>query len=220
MCGRYNVSDTPEIRSLMRELRVSRVPESRRNVAPGALGQFVVEREGVRDLLEGYWSLLIEPRLDGRPGFRPNPKFKTFNSRCDRLTASPLWRGRVRHQRAILPVSGYHEWVGKQCYQITAQGSALALGGLYELWEFGGEVVPAFSVITLPEHPRLAHIHNTLPLMLEPQDFDAWLDPEFTQIEAFQDLMRPVLRHALCVQPIASPVTLEAVGEQEQIVSD
>lgn len=220
MCGRYNISDTAETRLLMKALRVSHIPESRRNVAPGALGQFVIEREGERELLDGYWSLLIEPRPDGRPGYRPNPKFKTFNARCDRLTTSPLWRGRIRHKRAILPVTGYHEWVGKQCYQIMQQGRAIALAGLYDLWEFEGVVVPAFSVITLPEHPRMAHIHNTLPMMLEPKDFDAWLDPGFTQVEAFHDLMQPVLHHALRVMPVTSPVTLIPSGVTELIEAD
>lgn len=220
MCGRYNVSDTPEMRLLMKSLRVLHIPEVRRNVAPGALGQFVIEQEGERQLLDGYWSLLIEPRPDGKPGYRPNPKFKTFNTRSDRIAASPLWRGRIRSKRAIVPVTGYHEWIGKQCYQIQQVGGAIALGGMYDLWQFGDEVVPAFTVITLGAHPRSAHIHDRLPLMLEHKDFDAWLDPRMTQADVFQDLMRPVLRHALQVEPVVSPMTLEPCADAEIIEAD
>ncbi len=220
MCGRFNVSDTPEMRLLMKSLRVSHLPEPRRNVAPGALGQFVIEQEGERQLLEGYWSLLIEPRPDGKPGYRPNPKFKTFNARSDRIASSPLWRGRIRSKRAVVPVTGYHEWIGKQCYQIQQEGRAIALAGMYDLWQFGDEIVPAFTVITLGAHPRSAQIHDRLPLMLEPKDFDAWLDPDMTQAEAFQDLMQPVLHHAIRAVPVVSPMTLEPSGPELVIAAD
>lgn len=53
MCGRYNVSDTPVMREFMKSLRVTHLPETRRNIAPGAMGQFVIEREGERQLLDG-----------------------------------------------------------------------------------------------------------------------------------------------------------------------
>ena len=184
-------------------------------------GQFVIERGGERELLDGYWSLLIEPRPDSKPGFRPNPKFKTFNARSDRLEASPLWRGRYHSKRAIIPADGFHEWVGKQCYQVGQEGQAMALAGLYDLWELGGELVPAFTVITVPPHPRFSHIHDkSLPLMLEPKDYDLWLDPSFSRVEAFLDIHQPILHHALQVTPIASPVTLEPLGPPEVIAAD
>lgn len=220
VCGRFNVSDSPLVQVLMTALRVDRLPEPRRNIAPGAIAQLVVQKGEERVLMDGYWSLLIEPRPDGRPGCRPNPKLKTFNARFDRLTSSPLWKGRYRRQRAIIPADGYHEWVGKQCYQISQVGRELALGGLYETWEFAEGSVASFAVITLGEHPRLAHIHNTIPLMLEPEDFDAWLDPGFTQVEAFQDLIKPALHHELRVVPVSSPVTLEVAGPEEVIEKD
>lgn len=220
MCGRYNVSDSPRVRKLMDRLRVPTLPETRRNIAPGAHGQFVIEHKGERQLIEGYWSLLIEPKPD-KPGYRPNPKFKTFNARSDRLQSSPLWKGRYLHKRAIVPADGFHEWAGKQCHQIEQEGQAMALAALYDFWEFDGELIPAFSIITLPPHPRFFHIHDkSLPLMLEPKDFDLWLDPTFSKVDAFQSLMQPTLIHPLVVTPIKSAATLEAAGETEIIAAD
>lgn len=220
MCGRYNVSDRPETRQLLADLRVEGRVESRRNIAPGAHGQFVIERDGQRELLDGLWSLLIEAKPDGS-GFRPSPKFSTFNARSDRLQGSPLWRGRYAHKRAIVPADGFHEWAGKQCFQVEQEGRALALGGLYEIWELDGHLVPSFAVITVPPHPRFAHIHaKSLPLFLEAADYDAWLDPTFSQTDAFQDLLQPRLRHALVATPITSPQTLQASGPAERIAAD
>lgn len=220
MCGRFNVTDDPYVQTLMEGLGMPLYPKPRRNIAPGAPGEFVVERDGQRQLVEGIWSLLVKQKPDGS-GFRPDPEFKTFNARSDRLTSSPLWRRRYPNKRAIVPASGFHEWVGKQCYQVSQEGQALALGALYEFWDFDSEVVPSFTIITVPPNPRFAHIHDkSLPLMLERRDFDAWLDPDFHQVEAFADLMQSRLRHPLCVTPVASPATLEPVGPVEVIEAD
>lgn len=220
MCGRMNVTG-PYVPTLLERLGTPIIPPQHRlNLAPGAYAQFVVEQDGNRQTIDGMWSMLIERKPSGE-GFRPDPRYHTFNARSDALTIKPTWRKRYRTQRAIVPVSGFHEWKNGQCYQVEQEGQAIALAGLYEVWDFDGEVVPAFSVITLPPHPRFAHIHDkSIPLMLEPQDFDLWLDPSFTQVEAFGDLMQSRIRHPLCVTPIASPATLEVTGPTERIEAD
>lgn len=220
MCGRYNVADNALMRALAKSLRLDHFPEPRKNIAPGAKGQFVYEHDGVRSLVDGYWSLLIEPKPEDHPGYRPNPRFKTFNARSDRLLSSPLWRGRIHQKRAIIPATGYHEWVGKQCYQIEQLEQSIAFAGMYELWEFRDELVPAYTIITLQEHPRLAHIHDTMPMLLTEKNFDVWLDPTFTQIEVLHDLMRPYLHHPLRVIPVSSPATLIPAGEDQLIAKD
>lgn len=224
MCGRFNVIDDPLVHELMERLGLRSYPETRRNVAPGGKGQIVLQNQSGRILEDAYWSLMIEPKPDGS-GYRPSPKYSTFNARATGLAKSPLWRKRFYSQRAIVPVSGFHEWVGekgrKQCFNITGQSQALALAGLYEYWEFGGETVPSFTVITLPPHPRFQHIHpKSIPLMLKPQDFDAWLDPEFNDVEAFQDLLHSQIRVPLKVVPVDSPASLEPSGEPEMIGAD
>ncbi len=92
MCGRYNVIDSPEVKTLMEQLGLPGVaPRPQHNVPPGGIGEFVIEAADDRYLLPGIWSLLIEQNPNDY-GFRPNPKFHTFNARSDRLTSSPLCR--------------------------------------------------------------------------------------------------------------------------------
>jgi len=61
----------------------------------------VIEAADDRYLLPDIWSLFVEPRPDGH-GYRPNPKFHTFNARGDRLTNSPLWKGYVNFPEIAL----------------------------------------------------------------------------------------------------------------------
>lgn len=148
MCGRYNVTDSPEIQALMGQLGLPGVkPAPQHNVPPGGIGEFVIETAGDRYLLEGIWSLLIDPRPEGH-GYRPNPKFHTFNARSDRLTSSPLWKKAYPSKRCIVPVSAFHEWKGKQVYNIHPENEATALAGLWQSWHFENEAVNSFTVIT------------------------------------------------------------------------
>ena len=221
MCGRYNVGDSLELRQLMNQLGLpDQLPKPQHNVPPGGIGEFVIEAAGDMYLLSGIWSLLIEPRPDGH-GYRPNPKFNTFNARSDRLTSSPLWKKAYPSKRCILPVSAFHEWRGKQVYNIHPENEATALAGLWQTWHFGDESVNSFTVITLPPHPRFSHIHpKSIPLMLRPEEFDLWLDPDFHQVGAFQGMMRTHIPAPLVCEPVQSPERLQVAGEPQIIPAD
>lgn len=221
MCGRYNVTDSPEVRVLMEQLELpGTIPTPTLNVPPGGSGEFVIEAAGNRHLLTGIWSLLIEPRPSGT-GYRPNPKFQTFNARSDRLTSSPLWKKAYPSKRCILPVSAFHEWKGKQVYNIHPENEAAALAGLWQSWRFEDQTVNSFTVITLPPHPRFSHIHQkSIPLMLRPDDFDLWLDPGFHQVDAFQKLMKTHIAAPLVCEPVRSPNDLNPIRQMEILAAD
>lgn len=133
MCGRYNVIDDPLVQDLLKILGIPIRVQTRLNIAPGAKGQIVYERSQGRVLNDAIWSLLIEPKPDGT-GYRPSPKYSTFNARSGSLGTSPLWKNLFHSQRAIIPASGFHEWTGqkghKQCYNIHLVNSAMAFVGL------------------------------------------------------------------------------------------
>jgi len=224
MCGRYNILDDTFVRELMESLQLPLFPEPRRNIAPGGHGQIVYQDHQGRHLEDAVWSLLIEPKPTGE-GVRPNPKWQTFNAQSRRLNQSPLWKSRYRHKRAIIPASGFHEWVPtgghKQVVNIRPKQGAIAFAGLYDHWEFEGVPYTSFTMITLPPHPRFAHIHpKSIPLMLKPQDFDLWLDPDFQQLDAFADLMQPHIAVDLEVVAVDSPKTLVPIAEPESIPAD
>ena len=121
MCGRYNVIDALLVQDLLEILGISIRVQTRFNIAPEANSQIIYETDQGRTLEDAIWSLLIEPKPDGS-GYRPSPKYSTFNARSGSLGTSPLWKKRFPSQRAIIPASGFHEWTGdkgrKQCHNI------------------------------------------------------------------------------------------------------
>lgn len=224
MCGRFNVIDDPWVQGLLEVLGIAGRMQTRLNIAPGAKGQIVYETRQGRTLEDAIWSLLIEPKPDGS-GYRPSPKYSTFNARSGSLGTSPLWKKRFHSQRAIIPASGFHEWTGekgrKQCHNIRPVDNAIAFAGLYELWDFQGETVPSFTIVTLPPHPNFSHIHpKSIPLMLKREEFDLWLDPLLTNTDPLQHLLKTRINEALLVEPIKSPENLEKAGEGEIVKAE
>ena len=79
------------------------------------------------------------------------------NARAETMAGKPTFRDAVKHNRCILPASGYYEWQTlpngkKQPYYITLQsGEPIALAGLYSNW-IGpeGEEVDTVATITVP----------------------------------------------------------------------
>lgn len=217
MCGRMNVSDSPFVQELMRSLGAPLYPQPRQNIAPGAMAEIVIEKEGKRQLQEALWSLLIETK-PGAEGYRPNPRWRTFNAKSTRLNSSRLWSSAFRHQRAIIPASCFFEWKNKVCYAIEPLESAIAFAGLYRKWQFGQAEVYSFSLITLPGQSKFAHIHEkSYPLILKENEYESWLDSDNNDTEIFTEVLKAGLRGDIRVTPVSSPADMRSLGQGELI---
>ncbi|MBT7951025.1 MAG: SOS response-associated peptidase [Gammaproteobacteria bacterium] len=219
MCGRMNVSDSPFVKELMKALGITALPQVRNNVGPGSSANIVIQQDNERRLIEAIWSLLIEPKKD-KPGFRPSPKWHTFNSKSTRLTSSPLWSSAFKSHRAIIPASCFFEWKDKVCYAIEPVDSAIAFAGLYRSWQFDDENVHSFSVITLPGQNNFKHIHDkSYPLILEAKDYEQWLDPKLKDTSVFKELLDSGIRKEISVTPVDSPKNMNKIGEKKLITA-
>ena len=217
MCGRMNVSDSPLVQELMKTLGMSMYPKAKSNIGPGRSTDILIEDKDGRHLHEAIWSLLIEAKKN-KPGYRPNPKWHTFNSKSTRLDSSRLWSSAFKSHRAIIPASCFFEWKNKVCYAIEPVNEAIAFAGLYRSWQFEDELIYSFSVVTLPQQTAFSHIHEkSYPLMLRQEDYDLWLDPGFKDVDAFQELLNSGIRRDISATPIDSPKTMTAIGEMELI---
>jgi len=211
MCGRMNVTDHPGVQDLLDELGIGYPVTPQLNIAPGGQTSFVIDTGEDRDLVDGYWSLLIEKKTNNKNGYRPNPKYKTFNAQSRRLKDSRLWSSAFQSSRCVVPVSGFHEWRDGRCYNISpADGSAFALGGLYRLNRFDQDIIPSFTVITLPPQEKFFHIHDkSFPFILKEKEFDSWLDPNQVDVGIFDHLLEQGMPVPIRVSEIRDPSSLE-----------
>ena len=111
-------------------------------------------------------------------------KMTTFNARAEGLANSPAFREPFKRRRALCPVSGWYEWVrgaGETCKtQLAfrpADDELLMLAALWDRAHLDDGVVESFTIVTAPPGSALSTYHDRAPVVVQPKDWDAWLDP-------------------------------------------
>ncbi len=227
MCGRFNATFDSGVRKLYTSLNINAVvdkPIDKRFVKAADMVSIVRDVGERRQVEKAQWWLLLEQT---EQGFKPS-QYTSFNTRFDKLNiqGSAGYQA-YRQSRCLITVKGFGEteFVNKKpihYYDMSAKEGGLILGGLYREWRHykTGQQKLSCSVITLPPHPKLKHIHSkAMPLIL-PQDIDLinnWLSPQITDVEKFQSLLSPTIPQALIAQKIDKPSNYQSIAEQEYI---
>jgi putative SOS response-associated peptidase YedK len=189
MCGRFVVADVGS--ELVGVLRVDLVnddlPAPSYNIAPTDRAAIVLDsaktEPPTRRLESARWGLVPAWAKDVSIGSR------AFNARAEEVEDKPMFRNALVKRRAVVPASGYYEWktvegVKVPHYIHPADGSPMFFAGLYEWWKNPAVAdddparwVLSFTILTRDSIGRLGSIHDRMPLFLDPDFADAWLDP-------------------------------------------
>ncbi|TDB96582.1 SOS response-associated peptidase [Actinomadura sp. 7K534] len=96
----------------------------------------------------------------------------------------------------------------KQPYFIRPNdGAVMAMAGLYELWKSPeDEWIWTCTVITTDAPDDLGRIHDRMPMIVEPDRWDAWLDPALTETEQVRGLLVPAMAGTMDAYPVSKAV--------------
>ncbi len=229
MCGRYASSRRPEdlVEEFeVRDVRVAKALEPDYNVAPTKDVYAVLER-GQKDAPDApperqlrvlRWGLVPSWAKDPGIGSR------MINARMETVAEKPAFKRAFRARRCLLPADGYFEWYPtseqtlsgkprKQPFFIRPKdGGVLAMAGLYEIWRdpTRAEDDPdrfrwTCTVLTTRAEDAVGHIHDRMPMMVEPERWAAWLDPR-TAADGLDGLLVPAAPGALEAYPVSVAV--------------
>ncbi len=192
MCGRFTLR-TPA-HALAEAFGVPERPNlaPRYNIAPTQAVAAVRRADGGRELVMLRWGLIPAWAKDAVIGNR------MINARAETVADKPAFRAAFRHRRCLIAADGFYEWRktgggAKQPYHIRLEsGAPFAIAGLWERWRPpDGEAVESCTLITTAANALLAPIHDRMPVIVGPEDYDAWLDPEPPSAGALTALLRP-----------------------------
>ena len=194
MCGRYyRTSDGEAIAEYFRaepaEGSLCAAPAY--NIAPTTTQPVVRQSRDTmqRELVDMRWGLV------GYQSKGPDPKRSTFNARSESLESSGLWRGPLHRHRCIVPASGFFEWQkpSREAWRFSLESEQpIAFAGLWDAWKNPQDNawLQSFAIITVPANTLLSSIHDRMPAILHPHEFDRWLDRAEVE-RAPTDLLRP-----------------------------
>jgi len=216
MCGRFYTSHSPQSTELFRSLGIYEAAITNNNVSPTDVVQIIVPGKHERQVASANWWLAMKTSDD--KGLIPDTKWQTFNTRADKILSSPLHRIRPKSFRVVIPAAGYYEWQMGKPVRLNLENRDIAFGGLAKYWPEQQRF--SCSIITLPGHPALAHIHKkSVPLMLREQHMEQWLDRGLSNADVELIWQKP-LAWTLEAQSVKSPKDPELTGEKEIITLD
>ncbi len=194
MCGRYSQQTDPSEWSDIRipwKLDPSLAAwRPHFNIAPSQ--QALVVPNVVDPTIVRYrWGLVPRWAKDLSFGY------KTINARSETLASKPSFRSAYKARRCAVISDGFYEWrktpSGKVPTYIRLKDTpTFALAGLWESWTSpDGEDVRTFTIITTPPNELLRPIHNRMPAILQPNDYDRWLDPAPKNQDELDGILAP-----------------------------
>ncbi|MDB5406579.1 MAG: hypothetical protein JWL84_1491 [Rhodospirillales bacterium] len=188
MCGRYVLTSPAE--ALRRLFGFVEQPnlEPRVNVAPTQEMPVIRQRRtpaGERTLQALRWGL-VPPSAESLAGGA-----RMINARGEAVAETRAFRTAFRRRRCLVPANGFYEWrpddVTKQPYLIACpDGAPFAFAGLWERWTpppssdaaVERAYVDSFTIVTTAANEKLASLHHRQPVILRPEDYAVWLDPD------------------------------------------
>ena len=211
MCGRFALISTPE--QIADQFQASQgvlagMPPAvpRYNIAPTQPVMAVRHSQsGRRELTFFHWGLV--------PSWSKDMKFasKLINARSETVPDKPSFRNAFKRRRCIIPADGFYEWQkianGKQpLYIHAADKRPFAFAGLWEMWNSPtGDMLQSCTILTTEPNELMAQIHNRMPVILEPEDFETWLNPEPEPNDALH-LFRAYPSHKIAAYPVSTAV--------------
>jgi putative SOS response-associated peptidase YedK len=206
MCGRYTIVATPEqLRAILRYLEQPNFPP-RYNVAPTQPIPIVRLINGERHFALVRWGLL--------PSWVKDPKAFSLliNARGETINEKASYKAAMKRRRCLIPADGFYEWQAggarKQPYYIRPKsGEPLAFGGLWETWIGpNGEELETAAIVTTTANRTLKAIHDRMPVIIAPEQFDLWLGNGDEDTKAATALIKPAPDDLLEAIPVSAGV--------------
>jgi len=208
MCGRYYLNTSKK--KLAEHFHIADaadIPDipPRFNVAPSQNIPVVRQSEKGREVTMMRWGLLPSWSEDAKA------KFSMINARAETVAEKPAYRAAFKKRRCLIPASGFYEWqpstTGKQPYVIRRKDEGiLALAGIWEHWEGGGEVIESCSIIVTAANTLMAPLHDRMPVILAPDTYSEWLRTEAQSTNHLQGMLIPYPLDDLEAYPVSKRV--------------
>jgi putative SOS response-associated peptidase YedK len=152
-----------------------------------------------------------------------------INARAETVAEKSTFRHALRRRRCLIPADGFFEW--QQTPGVTSRGKKqpylihrrddgpLAFAGLWDSWISKGSMrmtgtdgkreplrIESCTILTTAANATLAPLHDRMPVILSPGDYERWLDPAVRDPQAVADLLVPFDDAELVAEPVSTHV--------------
>ena len=205
MCGRFTLFVDPK--DLMEAFPGFAVPAEwtpRYNIAPSQ-PVAVVPNTGENKVEFFRWGLI--------PSWAKDPKIgnRMINARAETVAEKPSFRTAYRRRRCLVLADGFYEWrkepgptAKTPMYIRLKSGQPFAFAGLWETWRSpDDQTILSCTIITTTPNVLVEKIHRRMPVILEREAYDLWLDPREQRPDRLGMWLRPYPAAQMTAQPVS-----------------
>lgn len=195
MCGRFTLRLPPQELQSFFDLVRADTYKPRYNIAPTqdivAIRQSAAGRIG--EMM--HWGLIPHWANDRKMAAR------MINARGETVSEKPSFREPFKRKRCLIPADGFYEWKDlgakyKQPYHITLkEEQPFAMAGLWSEWTDpeSGRKIESCTIITTAANSLMTDLHERMPVILSPETWPVWLDPEIPQKTSGRETLESLL---------------------------
>ncbi len=218
MCGRYRLSRRKQI---LEERFLADWDElewhPRYNIAPTQNVPIIRQhpKESIREMSVARWGLIPSWSKDS------SSAAKMINARSETAATLPAFRDALKSRRCLIPADGFYEWMRtgktKQAYRFEVNGGELfAFAGLWDRWKDGnGNWLRTCTILTTTPNAVTSAVHDRMPVILDPDSYDLWLDPGMQNVSAISELLKPFDPRLMRCYPVSTRVNHVANDDEE-----
>jgi putative SOS response-associated peptidase YedK len=201
MCGSYVLIAGEKFGIRFGVSGFSKIPTTF-NARPSQVLPVITMQEGQKSVELMSWGYI--------PSWAKDAKRLVINARVETIIEKPYFRGPIKRNRCLVPASGFYEWQatdsGKKQphYFYPTHDEYFALAGIYSLWEaLDGSSIPTYAIITGKPNKVVEPIHDRMPLILEKDEEDIWLQDDERAQKIIEDVISVYPAAKLSTYPVS-----------------
>lgn len=209
MCGRYRLSRRKQI--LEEHFDTADWQDDWRprfNIAPTQPVPVIRQhpKEPIRQISTMSWGLVPHWAKDA------SGAASAINARSETAAEKPAFRDPLKFRRCLIPADGFYEWkragTSRQpyCFEVR-EGELFAFAGLWDGWrDRSGNWIKTCSILTATANAATSAVHDRMPVILNPECYDLWLDPGMQDAAVVSELLKPYDARLMRCYPVSSRV--------------
>ena len=218
MCGRYRLSRRKQLVEEYFDTESDELEWTPRyNIAPSQPVPVIRQnpKEPRRELSLMRWGLIPSWAKDASVAAR------MINARSETAGTKPAFRDPLTNRRCLIPADGFYEWVrtGKvkqpYCFEVN-DGELFAFAGIWDHWrDPNNNIVETCSILTTSPNALTSAVHDRMPVILDPDNYDIWLDPGMRDVATASEVLKPYLAQLMRCYPISTRINHVANDDEE-----
>jgi putative SOS response-associated peptidase YedK len=165
----------------------------------------VIPNDGKARLDYYLWGLIPSWAKDTQIGNR------MINARAETLAEKPAFRAAFRRRRCLVLADGFYEWRADALtkrktpmYIQLESREPFGFAGLWEIWTSrDGSEVRSCTIITTEPNQLITPIHNRMPVIIPPDNYEQWLAPQELPLQQLQSMLVPYPAGEMVAYPVS-----------------